>query len=197
MKTCLSFLILFLSVSLSASINPTDLVVQADPTSKSLILRSLTEFDADSKLQIVDKAGRVLHTAKLDKGSYLNSRFQLSALPTGTYEIVLSDEYGRTVQPLTIGNKGIEADPALASRSFFPRVNLKEHLLTINYLNKTSERVAIRLADKDGTAVIDDRIDSSLTIQRAYNLEQLPAGNYYVTIRVPQEPAYTTSLALK
>ncbi|PPK84124.1 hypothetical protein CLV84_4275 [Neolewinella xylanilytica] len=197
MKTCLSLLTLFLSVTLSASINPADLVVQADPTSKTLILRSISEFDADSKLQIVDRDGRVLHTAKLDSGSYLNARFQLAALPAGDYEIVLSDEMGRTVQPLTIGNTGIQADPALASRTFYPRVNLKESMLTITYLNTAQNEVAIRLADKNGKSVLNDRINSSPTLQRAYNLEQLPAGDYYVTVLVPREPAYTTSLSLK
>ncbi|MGB3799464.1 MAG: hypothetical protein WA952_06580 [Lewinella sp.] len=197
MKTSLSLFAFLLSVTLSASINPADLIIQADPTSKSIVLRSATEFSADSKLQILDLDGRVLHTAKLDSGSYLNSRFQLAALPAGQYEIVLSDELGRTVQPLTINHNGVEADPALASRTFYPRVNLKESMLTITYLNTASNKVAIRLADKNGTAVLNDRVETSPTVQRAYNLEQLPAGEYFVTVSVPQEPAYTTSLSLK
>ncbi|WP_116108357.1 hypothetical protein [Lewinella sp. IMCC34191] len=197
MKTSISLFAFLFSLTLSASINPADLIVQADPTSKSVVLRSLTEFDADSKLQILDNQGRILHTARLDSGSYLNSRFQLAALPAGKYEIVLSDELGRTIQPMIIDNDGVQADPALASRTFFPRVNLKEDMLTITYLNTASNKVAIRLADKDGMEVLKDRVSTSPTVQRAYNLEKLPAGEYFVTVSVPQEPAYTTSLSLQ
>ena len=197
MKTCLSLFALFFSVTLSASINPSDLIVQADPTSKTITLRSLTPFQASSKLQILDAQDRLLHTAKLDSGSYLNSRFKLAALPAGEYEIVLSDDLGRTIQPLTVGTTGITADPALASRTFFPRVDLKEDMLTITYLNTEEKSVAIRLADKNGTAVVDDRVTTSPTVNRAYNLEQLPAGEYFVTVRVRKEPTYTTSLSLQ
>ena len=197
MKTCLSLLVLFFSVTLSASINPSDLIVQADPTSKTITLRSLTQLQASSKLQILDAQDRLLHTAKLDSGSYLNSRFKLAALPAGEYEIILSDDLGRTTQPLTVGATGITADPALASRTFFPRVNLKENMLTITYLNTEEKSVAIRLADKNGTAVVDDRVATSPTVNRAYNLEQLPAGEYFVTVRVRKEPTYTTSLSLE
>ena len=197
MQTCLSLLVLFFSVTLSASINPSDLIVQADPTSKTITLRSLTQLQAPSKLQILDAEDRLLHTAKLDSGSYLNTRFKLAALPTGEYTIVLSDELGRTTQPLIVEAEGITADPAMASRTFFPRVNLKENMLTITYLNTSEKSVAIRLADKNGTAVVDDRVATGPTVNRAYNLEQLPAGEYYVTVRVPKEPTYTTSLSLE
>ena len=196
MKTCLSLLVLFLSLPLFASINPQDLVVQTDPTSKTLTLRSLVRFESSTKVQILDEADRILHTANLDSGAYLNTRFQLSALPAGYYEIVVTDELGRTVQPMLIGTEGIEADPALASRTFFPRVNLKEDLLTINYLNSNGSKVNIELSDEKGNSVIKDRLDAATTVQRAYNLKQLPAGEYYVTVRTARQPAYTTSLRL-
>ena len=197
MKTCLSFLIVFLALPLFASINPEDLVVQTDPTTKTLTLRSVVRFESATKVQILDAAERVLHTANLESGTYLNTRFQLAALPVGYYEIVVADALGRTVQPMLIGEHGIEADPALASRNFFPRVNLKEDLLTINYLNREGSKVDIRLSDENGNAVLEDRLDAATTVQRAYNLEKLPAGEYFVTVRTQRQPNYTTSLRLE
>ena len=68
--------------------------------------------------------------------------------------------------------------------------------MTINYLNSTGSSTRIRLADAEGKAVITDRLPESATVQRAYSLENLPAGEYFVTVSSPDVPSYTTSLRL-
>ena len=121
MKTILSSLFFFLAVTTaSASINPIDLIVQTDPTSHTLTLRTAMGVDLATKVQLKDANGLVLHTSKLDSGEYLNGRFVLSKLPAGTYYVEVTDVQGKTVQPFTIDGVGITADPALATRSFYP-----------------------------------------------------------------------------
>ncbi|WP_116127339.1 hypothetical protein [Lewinella sp. IMCC34183] len=197
MKFFLFTLLSVFSFSAFASIDPADLLVQADPMNHSVTLRTTTSVPAASTLQIVDDLGRVLHTARLDSGEYLNLRFQLSALPTGKYNVVLKDEIGETVQPLLVDRAGIIADPALASRTFYPRVDLKESMLTINYLNTDGKNVNIRISDKTGTQLISDKVANQPTIQKAYNLQNLPAGDYYVTVNRSDAPAYHTTLRLQ
>ena len=197
MKTLCSTFLFVLAVSTgSASINPIDLVVQTDPTSHTLTLRTTLAVNLDTKIQLKDANGLVLHTTALRPGGYLNSRFSLAALPAGEYVVTVTDVQGQTVQPFTIDRKGITADPALASRTFYPRVDLKDKLLTINYLNTSGSSTRIRLADAQGKAILTDRLPENTTVQRAYSLENLPAGEYYVTVSSADVPSYTTSLRL-
>ncbi len=197
MKLSLSFFLVLFATSLFASINPIDLIVQADPTSHTIILRTATEVTMETQLRIVDSRGLILHTAKLQPGQYLNSRFQLAALPAGDYTVMLSDAVGETSQPITINQTGIEADPRMAERSFYPSVNMKENTLTINYLNTTGKEVGVRLADRSGNEVFQEQLEGTPTVQRAYNLDNLPAGNYYVTVNVPDAPTRTTALRVE
>ena len=197
MKTVLSSLLfLFAVTTASASINPIDLIVQTDPTSHTLTLRTAAAVDLATKVQLKDGNGLVLHTSKLDSGDYLSGRFVLSKLPSGTYYFEVTDVQGKTVQPFTIDGVGITADPTLATRSFYPQVDLTDKLLTINYLNSSGSSTRIRLADAEGKAIITDRLPKSATVQRAYSLENLPAGEYFVTVSSPDVPSYTTSLRL-
>ncbi|CAH1002252.1 hypothetical protein LEM8419_03170 [Neolewinella maritima] len=197
MKTLfISFLLVFALTSVSASVNPIDLVLQTDPTSHTLTLRTTVAVSLDTKVQLKDRDGLVLHTTKLSPGDYLNGRFKLDALPNGNYFVEVTDAQGKTVQPFTINRTGIDADPALATRTFYPRVNLTDKLLTINYLNTTGSSTRILLADAQGQQVITDQLPESTTVQRAYSLENLPAGEYYVTVSSADVPSYTTSLRL-
>ncbi len=196
MKT-LFFTLLFATVtSLSASVNPIDLVIQTDPTTHTLTLRTTTSVEHPTTVKLVDGRGMVLHTAKLKEGDFLNTRFQLSALPSGTYAVEITDELGKTTQPLLLDREGITSDPALATRTYYPTVNLNDKLLTINYLNTTGHSVNIRLVDAKGHEVITDRLTAGPTVQRAYSLKNLPAGEYYVTVTSRDVPYYTTSLKL-
>jgi hypothetical protein len=197
MKTLILSILLFAAAVSSASVNPIDLIIQADPTSHTLTLRTTTHVEADTKVQIVDAYGLTLHTTRLDSGEYLNKRFKLAALPVGTYDVVVRDEQGETRQPLLIGPNGIEADPALATRSFYPQVRLDQKLLTINYLNTAGSRVNVRLTDAAGNNIISDRLPGEPSLHRAYSLEQLPAGDYYVTVSGGNQLTHTTSVRIR
>ncbi|MBB4077404.1 hypothetical protein GGR28_000005 [Lewinella aquimaris] len=197
MKTIL-FTLLFLTAAatLPASVNPSDLIVRADPASHTLILRTTTGIETPTTLKIVDAGGLVLHSSKLEAGDYLSQRFNLDALPTGAYSVVISDVLSSTVQPIVITAEGVHADAALATRTFFPQVNLKDKLLTVNYLNATGHSVSIRLSDGFGNEVIADRLPGTTSVQRAYSLENLPAGEYFVTVNSADVKNHTTSISL-
>ena len=196
MKTLLTGILFFSLTVASASVNPIDLLVQTDPTSHTLTLRTTLAVELATKVQLRDANGLVLHTAKLSPGDFLNTRFKLDALPGGTYSVTVTDVQGQTVQPFTVDTYGITSDPALATRTFYPRVELSDKLLTINYLNTSGNSTRIRLSDAQGQAVITDRLPGSASVQRAYSLENLPAGDYYVTVSTADTPSHTTNLRL-
>ncbi|MCP9237120.1 hypothetical protein [Lewinella sp. JB7] len=197
MKTILLTLLLVTAAAvLPASVKPADLIVQADPASRTLTLRTTSGMDVPTTLKIIDENGLVLHTSQLDSGAYLSKRFQLDALPAGKYSVVLTDVVSTTSQPIVIDHQGVFADPALATRTYYPHVELKDDLLTVNYLNHTGRSVYIRLYDQYGQEVIADRRPGTAVVQRAYNLENLPTGEYFVMISSGDIKSHTTSLLL-
>lgn len=196
MKSLFTTLLILTATMLSASINPSDLKISTDANGHLLTIQSDVALKLPSKLRVIDMNGVLLHSSNLTAGSALNTRLQLRALPTGDYRIEFTDAEGTTVQPLSIDREGIEVNVAMASRSYFPRVDLTEKLLTINYLNIAGNRVDVRLSDGLGNEVITDRLPASTTVQRSYSLENLPQGEYFVTVSSPGSRSHVTSLQL-
>jgi len=196
MKAILFPLFLLIVATASASVNPIDLIVQADPTSHTLTLRTTTDVELPTAVKILDARGVVLHDKELAAGDYLNTRFRLSALPPGAYSVQISDVQGQTVQPIVVNPTGITADPSLAVRSFYPRIDLEERVLTINYLNTGGNRIRVRLADGQGNEVVTDRLPATTAVQRTYSLENLPTGTYFLSVSASGNQRHTTSLRL-
>ncbi|NJB85841.1 hypothetical protein GGR26_001586 [Lewinella marina] len=195
MKTALSLLFFItFHLSLFASGNPIELLVQVDPSGRALILQTAAPVKHAATIRIVDADGRILHTSQLTVGGRLNRKFNLAALPPGEYRVTARDAVAESVHPVTISSQDIVADPALATRNYLPRVILKEDLLTVNYLNPEGGKVKIRLADQVGNELMREQLAGHSTIHRAYNLERLPAGAYHVSVYATDLPVYSTRL---
>lgn len=199
MKAVPFILALFLTAATAgASVNPYDIVVQADGTSQTLILRTTTDVAQDTEVSIRDHRGHTLYSKSLTTGSFLNTRFALSALPTGDYDLVIQDRIGRTTQPVRVTGAGITADPAAARRVFFPQCDVQDgRTLRINYLNHRGQRVDIRVEDATGREVFSDFVNGSTPVQRAYELSRLPRGQYSVRITAKTIDTYTTTFELR
>ena len=197
MKTFLTSLLVLTVAALSASINPSDLSVAVGSDGTTLIITSTVVVKMNSKVRITDVNGLTLHTAEHKSGSAINTRLQLSALPKGTYSLSFTDAAGNIVQPICLTERGIVVDQTLAVQTYYPHVDLDDKLLTINYLNIPGKRVEISLSDDKGNEFVTDRLAASTTVQRAYSLENLPQGNYYVTVTSPGVRNHITSLRLE
>ncbi|MTB50759.1 hypothetical protein [Lewinella sp. W8] len=199
MKTFLTTLFcLFAFATASASVNPIDLIIMADRTSKTVILRTTTDVEHPTRIEIIDARGATLYVDNLATGDFLNKRFELSTLPQGKYQLVVEDTVGRTVQPIEITNDVVVANPREATRHFFPSIRLKDaNLLTINYLNPSGKQVAISVKDDEGNEVFADRIKGVNSVQKMYDLQQLPAAKYTVTLTSRDVKNYVQAIALK
>lgn len=200
MKSLIFTFTLLLSTALAAtvSIDPIDLIIKTDPTSQTVIVRTTTAVSMVTRVELIDARNNVLHDTDLDSGEYLNVRFHLSAVAIGEYTLVVSDRRGQTRQPVTVSQRGVYANTDKAIREFYPRIQLSEDkLLTVNYLNTAGKKVAIRLNDANGHDVLTERVRTNEPVQRAYQLDKLPHGEYLVTVSSPATKSYTTSISLE
>jgi hypothetical protein len=192
------FFCLFAFTVAFASVDPIDLIITADRTNKTVVLRTTTEVEHPTSVQIIDGRGVILYRGSLAVGDFLNKRFELATLPQGKYKLIVEDTVGRTVQPIEITEDIVIAEPKQAKRHFFPAIRLRDaNLLTINYLNPSGKQVAITVMDDEGNEVFADRIKGEASVQKMYDLKQLPAANYFVTLTSTEIKNYTQAIALK
>ena len=198
MKLLTSLLLTLLaSTTVLASIDPQDLTVQSDPTSQTMIVRTIIPLEQDAALTLTDRNGRVVYKDSVPAGDFINKRFPLKVLNCTEYRLTISDRRGETVQPIRPQNKERIANPAEASRRSFPSVDLHdERTLVVGYANQTGKRVQIRIDDQKGKTVLTDEVDGT-TVQRSYQLNRLTSGNYRVTINARDVKNYSTAIALR
>lgn len=184
------------SVGLFASVNPYDIIVRVDVSSETFVIRATVPMTAETKIDLLNENGIGLYNGTIAADHYLNKRFPLASLSDGKYQLVLSDSYGRTVQPLVVRKGLIEQDVSLAEHLLYPRVDLREErLMVVNYTNKAGSRMNISLADDSGQTVFEDQVKGEV-IKRAYQLDKLEAGAYYVTFSSRDVRKHIVAIAL-
>lgn len=198
MKKLLFALLLLVtnSIGLSASVNPYDLIVRVDVSSGTFVIRASTPMVADTKIDLMNDNGIGLYNGTIAANHYLNKRFPLASLADGKYQLILTDSIGKTVQPLVVSKGQVIQDLALAKRQLFPRINLREErLLVVNYTNIEGSRMNISLTDDAGKTIFEDQAKGEV-IKRAYQLDKLEAGAYYVTFSSKTVRKHTVAFAL-
>ena len=189
--------LLFFVSGLGASVDPYDIVVVGDPTNNTLLLRSTVAFKHDCQLQLLNWEDQAIYVQDLAEGTFLNRRIRQTAIPNGSYTLVMSDATGRTEIPLSLSRSGVVYEVVKAKRTIYPRVDLQdERILVVNYTNETGKRVEVSLTNENGREVFADRTEGQ-TIRRAYQLDQLEAGNYTVTVSSQSVKNYTAAIALQ
>ncbi len=198
MKIVTLFLAVFLSVTAAASVNPYDILVRADASSRTITLRTTTDVSQDTDVFLRDLRGNELFRKTLRRGDFLSLRFELATLRDGDYELVIKDNSGCTTQPIRIDGTGVTADPDKATRFFYPVCRLVDgETLSVNYLNQRGQRVVISLRDDSGHEVFSETINGDTPIQRAYRLDKLTAGNYVVRIQAKTFDRHITHIRLE
>lgn len=181
-----------------ASVNPLDLTAQRDVTSGTLVIRSSIGLEYAASFEVFDDIGNVLYSDSVIAGDFINKRFPAAAFVRNTYNLVITDERGRTTQPLRMNNRGNILDPADAEVLFFPRVDLREErMLVIGYTNKGGRRVNISIADVNGEVVFSDVVNGKEEVQRAYRLDQLADGDYQLIVSARDVKNHATAFALR
>ncbi|MEM1221004.1 MAG: hypothetical protein AAGH79_18930 [Bacteroidota bacterium] len=198
MKKLLFALLLLVtnSIGLSASVNPHDLIVRVDVSSATFVVRSTIPMNAETKIELLNADGLGLYNGTIAEKHYLNKRFPLASIADGEYQLILSDLRGKTIQPLVVKKGVITQDLALAKQQFFPRVDLQDNrLMVVRYNNKEGNRINISVANGSGETVFQDQVKGE-DIKRAYQLDKLEAGAYYVTFSSRTVRKHTVAIAL-
>ena len=194
--TTLAFV--FCVTILTASIDPYDMVILADPTSGSVVVRSTVPLSHAGTLVLEDARGRQLFNGEIAEGGYISKRFPIKYLPTGKYLLTLTDATGRTSLPFNCQHGVANYSPRDGHRTIFPSVNLgRDKKLTISYPASGGRPIEIALRQDDGAAVFTDQVQADVAIRKAYRLNALAAGSYVLTVEQEADIIHRTSITLR
>ncbi len=190
-------LLVFSSVA-TASVDPFDIVVLADQSTQSVVFRTTVAFDRTTDFEIYSHSGDLIFQEELAPGTFLAKRFKQDNFGPGKYTVILADELGRTELPVTMSSNNIATDRNQALRTQFPVVDLKSSgVLVVNCRNKPCRRISLRLTDTAGEEIFSEEVDGKATVRRSYQLNQLAAGDYLVTISSKDVQNYTAAITLR
>lgn len=188
---------LFTTLWLGASIDPYDLVVLEDQTNNTIVFRTTIPVNESTEMAILDLHGQYAFRQQLSAKEFLNKRFSRSGIPNGRYTLLFQDSNGKTEIPFEVTSNEVFADIVGATQVAFPLVQLRQaRILVVNYQNESGKRVDVRLTNAQGREVFSEKVEGP-TIRRAYQLDQLAAGEYTVTVSSRTFKNYTAAIALE
>ena len=188
--------VLLLSCGLRASVDPYDVVVVEDPTNATVLFRTTVALPYATDLRLLDDGERVIYQQTVAAGAFVNLRLRRNGIPVGNYTLVFTDEKGKTECPFAIVRNALAYDFREARQTIYPRVDLRdERLLVVNYDNDSGKRVNVRLTNEAGREVFSDKVAGE-SIRRSYQLNELAAGTYTVTVSSTDVKNYTAAIAL-
>ncbi len=199
MRSIINLLLVFsVAGHLSASVDPLDVLVMQDPTTNSVVVRTLIQLELATKMELKNARGNFLYSGDMTAGTYVSKRFSCDNLPTGRYVLYFTDERGRTSIPFSSRGGAIAFSAVNGLRTIFPAVSLSDdRTLIVSYHGATQEAYEIELLGADGRTVFTDSVRPSQATRKAYQLDNLHAGRYTLTFNTSTLPTRSTNINLR
>ena len=199
MKRITTLLIFLLATTVaSASLDPLDVVIQADPTTKTFVLRSTHPVSELLRMELFDERGVLVYRHEAAPNTFFSKRFPMHSMERGRYVVLLTDSRGRTSLPFTLRLNTVHFDRGEATQTFYPNVRLDEdRLLVVSYPANDGEEVRVELATNTGKTVFTDATHPEQAMTKAYQLNQLRAGTYTFTVTDRHQTLHSERITLR
>ncbi|WP_148304640.1 hypothetical protein [Formosa agariphila] len=150
------------------------------------ITLTLNNVKEGQNLSIKDNYGFVLYKKVFEKSGNANQKFDLSALPNGTYYFEHEKDYEIKVIPFHVKSGEVTYDTVNEKIIHKPVVRLTDNKVYLSKLELDKEDVAVSLYYADDynefKVVHTENFEDTANIQRVYSLSKKNSGNYKMII---------------
>lgn len=136
-------------------------------------------------IKVKDEAGYVFFTEKVKGNVSYAKKYDLSALPAGTYLFTLADPIKEVIQPVLITETEVKVNPDDRKSVFQPYIRNEGRRLDVSLLLGSTEDVTLSILDSFDRIVYEEVLENSLNIQKRFQLKRLPRGEYLVKLVTP------------
>ncbi|CDF81121.1 conserved hypothetical protein [Formosa agariphila KMM 3901] len=196
MNKIITLSICLLVITSSFASNFSDLTFSKDgDKSKMEITLTLKDVKAGQKLSIKDEKGVFLFNKTIIESGVFYNRFDLSALPNGTYHFEHEKEHYVKHIPFTVFNGEVDFDSAKATVVYKPSLRVKNNILYLSKLDLNKDVVGVEIyytptTDKNYRLLHSEDIKDTVKIERTYRLSGQHKGNYKVVVNANNGETY-------
>ncbi|MDW5289484.1 hypothetical protein [Formosa sp. PL04] len=153
---------------------------------KSEITLTLNDVKEGQLLSIKDINGIVLYNSTIATSGLYNNKFDLTALPNGTYYFEHEKGYEIKIIPFTVSIGEVTFNKKNEKSIFKPVVNLKNNNLYLTQLSLDKSDVEVKIYytsdNSEFNLIHSEDISNTTNINRIYKLAEKRTGNYKVII---------------
>ncbi|MCB0630364.1 MAG: hypothetical protein R2824_18385 [Saprospiraceae bacterium] len=190
-RMCLAIVLLGLGLTTYANNTNPDIRIATMADARKFTLE-LTNIDAGATtVTLYDAFGVALLQESVDKNHY-GKIFNMSDLPVGDYELVITTNNRDIVQPIELTYEGVEMDTNKRSVYFAPVVLTNKTKLDVSYFRGKMTDVQISIYDQHNGLVFEEDFDNVIKVERRYNLDSLPKGDYNVVVNTDFKSYFQT-----
>ncbi len=186
-------IILFVSAVAFASITTVTIEKTGQAKKISVLIENLS---TPALLQVKNEAGVLLLEEKVKSVVKFAKIVNVSNLPEGDYELIVSTERKEIVQPFALTEKELVLNAFARKEFFVPAFNVKDRVVDIMLLNNSLTNVTVSIVDSNGDVMFEEALKNVLKVERRYSLATAGRGKYTVRVETPYK-AYSHEIVVK
>jgi hypothetical protein len=172
--------------------NPVDLAakegIEIGAINKTLLVQISDAENQKVEVVITDE-NREVYRESFNGKTTIIKRFDLKRLDAGQYRLIIKKEGITTIQPFDVDFTKINVLTDKMETIFKPRVSQKKGKILVSFLATQSTDVSVRIYDNEGITLFNETYNTTL-LQKAYNLDKLPKGAYFVEVNTAVDTEY-------
>lgn len=146
---------------------------------KSIILNTSNQSKRAEVLKITDAKAKIVFTDVIEKNKQ-RVKYVLNNLPNGRYDITVNGSDVVTIYQTIITDENVKI---VDTRSYYrPSIQTAKEKLLVTAAVDKKEDIHVSIYDHTNKLVFTYSMEKEKTFTQSFNLEQLPKGDYEVTI---------------
>jgi hypothetical protein len=198
MKTIKFFLavafIAILSISTTyANTLPVDDVIISN-TTESVVVNLGNVGNRAVMVKIVNESQETLMTETVKNTSDFIKKYNVAALPSGHYNMVILRPNSRVTQPFSVQNGELSLSELDKKVTYFPAFTFKNDQLDVNVFLGYYGMITLNLLDDDGNKIYTDKSPNVEKLHKRYGFSGVSHGTYTVEVIAGDETFYYSIL---
>jgi hypothetical protein len=145
-------------------------------------------------VKIVNDAQETMMTETVKNAADFIKRYNVAALPSGQYSLVVSRINSQITQPFSVQNGELNLSELDKKVKFFPTLAFKDDKLDVNVFLGYYGTITVNLINDDGNKIFSDRNKKVEKLHKRYGFSGVSRGTYTVEVIAGDEAFYYSIL---
>lgn len=145
---------------------------------------------SDMQISLTDAFGSILWSNEVESGQTFSKLINLNNLPTGHYSLIIEDDMKIEYQSINLEVDQIITDSKMKKTIFKPVYNYHDNIVDMIILHQSASDLKLTISDTTGEDIFSEIITGSGSVQKQYDVSQLPKGTYIFRLSTNDQNFY-------